>query len=84
MSNPFFDKPIINSPYEYPNRHWELDADGLPTQQIIEHRRGADFITPIPKAKVRGGKAGQESLDLHELQESQQYDLTSIINGVRR
>jgi type III restriction enzyme len=25
MSNPFFDKPILTSPYEYPRRHWELD-----------------------------------------------------------
>ena len=49
MENPFFDRPIINSPYEYPSRHWELDGDGQPTQQIVESRRGAEFITPIPK-----------------------------------
>ena len=35
MSNPFFDHPILNSPYEHPRRHWELDADGQPTQRII-------------------------------------------------
>jgi hypothetical protein len=23
--NPFFDHPILNSPYEYPKCHWELD-----------------------------------------------------------
>lgn len=28
MSNPFFDHPVLNSPYERPTRHWELDADG--------------------------------------------------------
>ena len=22
MTNPFFDHPILNSPYEYPRRHW--------------------------------------------------------------
>ena len=27
MSNPFFDHPILNSPYECPQRHWELDPD---------------------------------------------------------
>jgi hypothetical protein len=26
MSNPFFDHPILNSPYESPRRHWELDV----------------------------------------------------------
>ena len=39
MDNRFFEEPILNSPYEYPMRHWELDADGQPTQQIIESRR---------------------------------------------
>ena len=52
MSNPFFDAPILNSPYEYPDRHWELDTDGLPTQRILERRRGADFETPaVPETK---------------------------------
>jgi hypothetical protein len=36
VSNPFFDQPILNSPYVRPVRHWELDADGQPTQKIIE------------------------------------------------
>jgi type III restriction enzyme len=36
MSDPFFDHPILNSPYEYPSRHWELDEGGQPTQKIIE------------------------------------------------
>ena len=59
MTNPFFERPILNSPYEYPSRHWELDANGQPTQQVIEKRRSADFIMPIPKANTRGGKVRQ-------------------------
>jgi type III restriction enzyme len=51
--NPFFDRPILNSPYGYPARHWELDDQGQPTQKTIEHRRPAEFITPIPKPKKR-------------------------------
>ena len=35
MSNPFFDHPILNSPYERPARHWELDASGQPTQKTM-------------------------------------------------
>ena len=31
MDNRFFEHPILNSPYEYPAHHWELDADGQPT-----------------------------------------------------
>lgn len=40
MSQPapltFFEHPILNSPYAYPGRHWELDADGQPTSKLIE------------------------------------------------
>lgn len=58
MENPFFDDPILNSPYDYPSRHWELDEAGQPTQQVIETRRGAEFITPIPKPRQRGRARG--------------------------
>ena len=49
MTDAFYEKPILNSPYQYPKRHWELDGTGQPTQQLIETRRRAEFITPIPK-----------------------------------
>jgi hypothetical protein len=53
MENPFFDHPILNSPYEIPRRHWELDKNTKqPTQLIINKRRPADFYTPIPKPKA--------------------------------
>lgn len=44
MENHFFEQPILNSPYEYPARHWELDASGQPTQKIIDSRRRTEFI----------------------------------------
>ena len=31
MDNQFFERPILNSPYEYPERYWELDEQGQPT-----------------------------------------------------
>jgi type III restriction enzyme len=86
MSNPFFDRPILNSPYDHPRRHWELDEAGRPTQQIIETRRSAKFITPIPKPKKRKattqtGFVFDEGTGLST--KKQQYDPTSIINEVR-
>ncbi len=87
MSNSFFDHPILNSPYEYPSRHWELDEEGQPTQRIMERRRRAEFITPIPKPKKRKGSAAQEKIVFDEGKQlstkEQQYDPTSIINEVR-
>lgn len=87
MANPFFEHPILNSPYEYPQRHWELDEQGQPTQQVIESRRRADFITPIPKPKKRKSASTQQEMVFDEGKgistEQQQYDITSIINQVR-
>ena len=88
MSNPFFDHPILNSPYAYPSRHWELDEDGQPTQKVLEHRRSAKFITPIPKPKKHKTIAPQASFVFDEGKglstAEQQYDPTSIINEVRQ
>ena len=86
MSNPFFDHPILNSPYECPPRHWELDEAGQPTQKILEQRRSAKFITPIPKPKKR--KAALQSDFVFDegkglSTKTQAYDPTSIINEVR-
>ena len=88
MSNPFFDHPILNSPYECPGRHWELDPQGQPTQQILEKRRRAEFITPIPKPKKRkASAAAQEQIVFDEGKglstSKQQYDQTSIVNELR-
>lgn len=87
MSNPFFDHPILNSPYETPSRHWELDDDGQPTQKTLETRRPAKFITPIPKPKKRKGAAKQDGFVFDDgaglSTKEQQYDPTSIINEVR-
>ena len=88
MPNPFFDHPILNSPYECPRRHWELDLSGQPTQQIIERRRRAEFITPIPKPKKRKTPVQQQEIVFDEGKglstKVQQYDPTSIINEVRQ
>ena len=89
MNNRFFENPILNSPYAYPSRHWELDGGGQPTQQIVERRRRAELIPPIPKPRKRGGRAEQERLvfdagkDL-STREQQYEHHAEIINGVRR
>lgn len=87
MSNPFFDHPILNSPYEKPGQHWELDENGQPTQTVLPHRRKAEFITPIPKPKKRKSKA-QSELVFDEGKglstEKQAYDATSVINELRQ
>ena len=87
MDPRFFEQPILNSPYEYPSRHWELDAAGQPTNKIRRERRKVAFITPIPKPQKSG--AGQRKMVFDEAAqalgtEAQQYDLTAFIGGVRQ
>jgi type III restriction enzyme len=86
--NPFFEHPILYSPYEYPTKHWELDKDGHPTQQVISNRRRAEFITPIPKPKKRRASPAQQQIVFDEGKglstQQQQYDPTSIINELRQ
>jgi len=87
-SEAFFDRPILNSPYAVPGRHWELDEQGQPTQRIVERRRAASFISPIPKPKKRkGGKSQEEQLVFDEGKsistQDQQYELAAIITEVR-
>jgi type III restriction enzyme len=87
MSNPFFEHPILNSPYEIPTRHWELDDQGQPTQKTIEDRRRASFITPIPKPKKRKGSSEQRQIVFDEGKglstQEQAYDPTPVINDLR-
>ena len=84
----FFDHPILNSPYEYPSRHWELDENGQPTHRILDRRRQVSFISPVPKPKRQ--KQGQRRLGLDEAARrldtlNQQYEnLAAIIGGVRQ
>jgi type III restriction enzyme len=87
MGDQFFEQPVLNSPYDYPRRHWELDEQGQPTQRIIESRRRAEFITPIPKPRKRKESAQQQQIVFDEGKglstEQQQYDPTPIINELR-
>jgi type III restriction enzyme len=87
-SNAFFERPVLNSPYAYPRRHWELDKDGQPTQNVLESRRPVSFVTPIPKPKKRRGAAVQKEIVYADAaglsSEEQQYETRSIIAEVRR
>ena len=90
MPNQFFEQPILNSPYAYPGRHWELDADGQPTNNITESRRRSAFITPVPKPKKRRGADAKKQTEIlfpepeNISTAEQQYDTNTIINEIRQ
>ena len=88
MVSQFHEQPILNSPYEHPKKHWELDGQGQPTQRVIKYRRTADFITPIPKPRKRKAAKNQGQLAIDEGKglstQEQQYEITANLNEIRR
>ncbi|MBT9488826.1 MAG: hypothetical protein IV093_15085 [Rubrivivax sp.] len=88
MTNPFYERPIINSPYAYPGQHWELDADGQPTGVLASARRRSDLITPVRMAKKRKAPNTQTELDLVADDDGlstadQRYNASPIRNELR-
>lgn len=90
MNQNFFQKPILNSPYEFPGKHWEL-VEGRPTNVIINRRRPANLYAPIVpqnKKQKRKKDTDQSSLGLTNDKKGisssgQEYDPTTIINELR-
>jgi len=79
MSNPFFDHPILNSPYERPQRHWELDEAGQPIQKIIEQGAAPNLSRRSPSRRSARPPASfvfEEGNGLST--KEQQYDPTSM------
>ena len=87
MTYSFFDKPILNSPYECPSQHWELNSDGQPTNRRIPMRRKSELITPLPKAQSRRASSKQGKLEFSiaasATDDAQEYNPTPIINEIR-
>ena len=87
MSDLFFERPILNSPYKYPAQHWELDESGQPTNRILDSRRRSELITPVPKPKKRRKSKDQAELVLDAgaglSTADQEYNPTPIINEIR-
>ncbi len=90
MAHDFFTQPILNSPYDYPSMHWELDAGGQPTSNVIEARRRADFVTPIPAPKRQGKKKSKQEQIVYDeagdvSSDDQRYERTAqTINAIRQ
>ena len=87
MAKPFFEHPILNSPYAVPTRHHDLDEEGQPRDTPpLDGRRRSSLITPVPKAKKQRGRLRQGELGLGDARVStdeQAYNPTPVINEIR-
>jgi type III restriction enzyme len=89
MSNQFFTRPILNSPYTEPTKHWEFTPEGQPTGNPIGKRRKAEFFTPIPKSRKRNKKkAAQTTLEFQDdiglSTDKQAYQTNDTIMAIRK
>ena len=81
MDNQFFERPILNSPYDYPTRHWELDDNKQPLAVItpqgerveVEPGRTPDrYILRFGQAAATGPKTADTPVPPPVLYFSQQ------------
>ena len=55
--------PIINSPYEHPRHHWDLDGHGRATDKLLDGRRPSGPYRGVPLPE--GSSESAASLDEH-------------------
>ncbi|MDQ2079050.1 DEAD/DEAH box helicase family protein [Xanthobacteraceae bacterium Astr-EGSB] len=87
MSKPFYEQPVLNSPYHVPSRHHALDAEGRPLDQPpLEGRRRCGYVAPVPKARKQRQRGAQASLDLGADKDTagQEYAIAQIVDEIRQ
>src|SRR4051794_3455805 len=74
----FVDDPVINWPFEQPNRHHQLNQEGQPTGIVSTGRRESMQIVPVAAARrrVRQGELGLGDAD-------QQTKVNQLVNDIR-
>ena len=78
----FAHNPILNSPYEYPARHWDMDDNNQPTAKVNEFRRPSSLKSPIAAARRRGGMTQADLFAENE--DGVDYGTNDLINSIRK
>jgi len=79
-AEPDLSNPILNSPYDPPEQHFELGPNG-PTGKVLLGRRPSESFIPIPPSR-KGKSDGQQALDFDVTGERRERN--TLINDVRR
>ena len=80
MTMPDLSNPILNSPYDPPEAHFEIGEHG-PTGKVLTGRRPSESFIPVPASK-KGKVAEQQSLDFDLTGERREQN--TLINDIRR
>ena len=55
MSQVVIEKPIINSPFAEPRRHFRFTDEGI-TNEVLDGRRTSSYFIPIARPRKKGRK----------------------------
>jgi len=90
MTKPFYEQPILNSPYLAPSLHHALGEDGQPLEHPpIAGRRPCGYVVPVPRARKRRQQDGadtQTSLDLEARPDATgpEYSVARLVDEIRQ
>jgi type III restriction enzyme len=79
------ENPILNSPYEPPEAHFVLGANG-PTGEVRVGRRTSESFIPVPVGRRRKGAGQPAMVEQSELDfdvTGERREVNSLINDVR-
>ena len=74
----FVDNPVLNSPFEEPKLHYQLNDDGQPTGIVSPGRRNSMQIVPVASARRR---IKQAELELGDAET--QTKVNQLVNDIR-
>ena len=90
MSKPFYEQPVLNSPYYVPVRHQRSGRTASRSTILrSEGRRQCGYVAPVPKARKqrqRSGAIAQPTLDLGAERDirGQAYGVARIVDEIRQ
>lgn len=76
------EKPVINSPFSEPERHFKFDENGI-TNEIIESRRQSEYFIPVPRPKGLRANPDQGVIDFGDDWLKNDIEPNKFINEVR-
>jgi len=78
MKQVVIENPVINSPFERPQRHFKFSEEGI-TDEIIESRRISSYFVPIPQPR----KKNSQQLSFDTQWTGDRIEENKFINRVR-
>ena len=81
---PFYEQPILNSPYYHATRYHALGDDDHPLEhELFEGRRRSRYMVPVRRSRKQSPKAQQSELLLEDESGSTRYNPSVIVNEIR-